>query len=84
MLIKVNAAAALRSEIIEIAQIFRARVVDVSEDSLTVEVAGDPGKMVAIIQNAEQVWHPRNCPDRQDCLDTGIKGKYGIPQIFRI
>lgn len=50
MLIKVNAAAALRSEIIEIVQIFRAKVVDVSEDSVTIEVAGDPGKMVAIVQ----------------------------------
>lgn len=50
MLIKVNAAASLRSEIVEIVQIFRAKVVDVSEDSLIIEVAGDPGKMVAIVQ----------------------------------
>ncbi len=50
MLIKVNAAASLRSEIVEIVQIFRAKVVDVSEESLTIEVAGDPGKMVAIVQ----------------------------------
>jgi acetolactate synthase I/III small subunit len=50
MLVKVNAIAAMRSEIIEIVQIFRAKVVDVSEDSLIVEVAGDPGKMVAIVQ----------------------------------
>jgi acetolactate synthase I/III small subunit len=50
MLVKVNATASMRSEIIEIVQIFRAKVVDVSEDSLTVEVSGDPGKMVAIIQ----------------------------------
>jgi acetolactate synthase I/III small subunit len=50
MLIKVNATAQLRSEIIEIVQIFRAKVVDVSEESLTIEVSGDPGKMVAIVQ----------------------------------
>lgn len=50
MLLKVNAAASLRSEIVEIVQIFRAKVVDVSEESLTIEVAGDPGKMVAIVQ----------------------------------
>jgi acetolactate synthase I/III small subunit len=50
MLIKVNAAPNSRSEIIEIAQIFRARVVDVSDDSLTLEVVGDPGKMVAIVK----------------------------------
>ncbi|MFM7220513.1 MAG: acetolactate synthase small subunit [Nodosilinea sp.] len=50
MLLKVNATSLNRSEVIELAQIFRARVVDVSEDSLTLEVVGDPGKMVAIVQ----------------------------------
>jgi acetolactate synthase-1/3 small subunit len=50
MLIKVSATSSNRSEVIEIAQIFRARVVDVAEDSLTLEVVGDPGKMVAIVQ----------------------------------
>jgi acetolactate synthase I/III small subunit len=50
MLMKVNAASSNRSEIIELAQIFRARVVDVDENSLTLEVVGDPGKMVAIVQ----------------------------------
>ena len=50
MLIKVNATSSNRSEVIEIAQIFRARVVDVAEDSLTLEVVGDPGKIVALVQ----------------------------------
>ena len=50
MLLKVNATSSTRSEIVELAQIFRARVVDVAEDSLTLEVVGDPGKMVAILQ----------------------------------
>ena len=36
------------------AGIFRARVVDVAEDSLTLEVVGDPGKMVAIVQVLEK------------------------------
>ncbi|GAB4366519.1 MAG: acetolactate synthase small subunit [Elainellaceae cyanobacterium] len=50
MLVKVNATSTTRSEIVEVSQIFRARVVDVGEDSLTIEVVGDPGKMVAIVQ----------------------------------
>jgi acetolactate synthase-1/3 small subunit len=50
MLLKVNATSSNRSQVMELAQIFRARVVDVSEDSLTLEVVGDPGKMVAIVQ----------------------------------
>jgi acetolactate synthase-1/3 small subunit len=31
-------------------QVFRARIVDISEETVTVEAVGDPGKMVAIIQ----------------------------------
>ncbi len=50
MLVKVNATSSHRAEVIELAQIFRARVVDVAEDSLTLEVVGDPGKIVAIVQ----------------------------------
>lgn len=50
MLIKVNATASNRAEVIQVAQIFRARVVDLSEEALTLEVVGDPGKIVAIIQ----------------------------------
>lgn len=50
MLLKVNATSSNRAEVVEISQIFRARVVDMAEDSLTLEVVGDPGKMVAIVQ----------------------------------
>lgn len=49
MLVKVSANLSNRSEVVQIAQIFRARVVDMSEETLTIEVVGDPGKMVAII-----------------------------------
>ena len=50
MLIKVNANAANRAEVMQITQIFRARIVDLAEDALTIEVVGDPGKSVAIVQ----------------------------------
>jgi acetolactate synthase-1/3 small subunit len=50
MLIKVSTNASNRAEVIQITQIFRARVVDMSEETLTLEVVGDPGKLVAIIQ----------------------------------
>lgn len=50
MLLKVSANSNTRAEVVGLAQIFRARVVDVSEDSLTLEVVGDPGKLVAIVQ----------------------------------
>ena len=50
MLIKVKADSNNRAEVIELAQVFRARIVDISDETLTIEAVGDPGKMVAIIQ----------------------------------
>jgi acetolactate synthase I/III small subunit len=48
MLIKVNSSSITRSEIIEIADIFRSKIVDISENSITIEVSGDPGKIITI------------------------------------
>lgn len=39
-----------RAEIIEIADLFRSRIIDVAEDSLIVEVTGDTEKINAVIQ----------------------------------
>lgn len=50
LLVKVNAEAARRMEVLQIADIFRARVVDVSESSMVLEVTGDPGKVEAILR----------------------------------
>jgi len=44
-LIKVEATSATRSEIIQIVDIFRANIVDVAPDSVTVEVTGDEDKI---------------------------------------
>lgn len=44
-LVKVKATATTRSEIIEIVDIFRANIVDVAADSVTVEVTGDEQKI---------------------------------------
>lgn len=50
MLLKVKATPNTRAQLLEIATIFRAKVVDLAEHSLTFEVTGDPGKIVAIEQ----------------------------------
>ena len=50
MLLKVQTTKLTRAEILEICTIFRAKIVDLAERSLTIEVTGDPGKMVAIEQ----------------------------------
>jgi acetolactate synthase-1/3 small subunit len=50
MLIKVAAPPDTRSAILDLVQVFRANVVDVGDQALTIEIVGDPGKMVAIEQ----------------------------------
>ncbi len=49
IMVKVKTTAKTRSEILEIAQIFRARVVDVSAASLVLEVTGTAEKIKAIL-----------------------------------
>jgi acetolactate synthase small subunit len=46
--VQVNASSATRSEIVQIAEIFQARVVDVDKRTLTIEMAASPGKLVAL------------------------------------
>jgi acetolactate synthase-1/3 small subunit len=50
VLLKIKTMKENRSAILEIASIFRAKVVDVAFEYLILEVTGDPGKMVAIEQ----------------------------------
>ena len=49
-LIKVKATSANRSEIIEIVDIFRANIVDVAADSVTIEVTGDEDKIDSLFK----------------------------------
>ena len=48
MLLKVSASTENRGNILDLVQVFRAKVVDVSDSALTLEVVGDPGKLVAL------------------------------------
>ena len=52
-LIKVRADATTRGQIIEAVNLFRAKVVDVSAESLIVEATGTPGKLTALLQLLE-------------------------------
>ncbi|XP_017977357.1 PREDICTED: acetolactate synthase small subunit 1, chloroplastic isoform X3 [Theobroma cacao] len=51
MLIKLHADADTRAEVMWLVDIFRAKIVDTSEQFLTIEVTGDPGKMAAVQRN---------------------------------
>ena len=48
MLLKVCAPELKRGAIFDLVQVFRAKVVDVADEALTLEVVGDPGKLVAL------------------------------------
>ena len=52
-LIKVRADATTRGQIIEAVNLFRAKVVDVSAESLVVEATGTPGKLTALLNLLE-------------------------------
>lgn len=48
MLVKVKADPSVRAEIIQIVEIFRARIVDIGKNTLIIETTGDAGKVDAI------------------------------------
>jgi acetolactate synthase I/III small subunit len=49
-LVKVASTGATRGELIEIADVFRSKIVDVDVDSLTIEATGSPDKLEAMIR----------------------------------
>jgi acetolactate synthase I/III small subunit len=50
VLVRVKATAAKRAEVLRIADIFRAKVVDVTHDTITVEVSGGESKIEALLE----------------------------------
>nr|YP_009314084.1 Acetohydroxyacid synthetase small subunit [Izziella formosana]SCW22338.1 Acetohydroxyacid synthetase small subunit [Izziella formosana] len=54
MLMKIHASKQYRSDILDIVNIFRARIVDISKTFMILEVTGDPGKIVALEQLLSQ------------------------------
>ena len=50
MLVKVASSPKIRYEMINIIEIFRSKIVDISDFSMTIEVTGDPGKISTILQ----------------------------------
>lgn len=53
VLVKVRVDNQTRSEVIEAVNLFRARVVDVAQDSLVIETTGDTGKVQALLNILE-------------------------------
>ena len=74
MLIKVRAVGKEREEMKRLADIFRGRIIDVTEKSYTIELTGDAGKLDAFIQAV----------DRSAILETVRTGTSGIGRGERI
>ena len=53
VLVKVRADLPSRSHVLEIAQLFRAKVVDVSTDAVTIEATGNADKLAALLRVLE-------------------------------
>jgi acetolactate synthase-1/3 small subunit len=74
MLIKVRAVGKEREEMKRMADIFRGRIIDVTEKSYTLELTGDAGKLDAFIEGI----------DRTAILETVRTGASGIGRGERI
>ena len=74
MLIKVRAGAKEREDVKRVADIFRGRVIDVSDNTYTIELTGDGAKLDAFIQAL----------DRSAILETVRTGASGIGRGNRI
>ena len=53
LLVKVRADASTRSHVLEVVQLFRAHVVDVVPEAVTIEATGSPGKLGALLAALE-------------------------------
>ncbi len=73
MLIKVRADASERAEIMQIASVFRANLVDISDQTLMVEITGKSDKVDAIGLHARKIRDSRTGALRRDCAGTRRK-----------
>jgi acetolactate synthase-1/3 small subunit len=53
LLVKVRADPAVRSQVLEIVELFRAKAIDVTPESLTIEATGTAEKIAALLKNLE-------------------------------
>jgi acetolactate synthase-1/3 small subunit len=74
MLVKVRAAGKDREEMKRMAEIFRGRIIDVTDKSYTIELTGDTGKLDAFL----------NALERGTILETVRTGASGIGRGDRV
>ncbi len=73
MLVKVNANNSNRPQVVDAANIFRARVVDVAPDSVVIEATGTPSKLLAFLEVLEPFGIRELVRSGQVALNRGPK-----------
>jgi acetolactate synthase-1/3 small subunit len=76
-LLKVKTTSANRSEVIQIVDIFRANIVDVSSDSLMVEVTGDEDKLNSLLKLLASFGVKEVCRTGRIAMTRGIINETG-------
>ena len=66
-MIKVAATHEARSHVLELASVFRARVVDVAPESLTIEITGAEDKIDGLLEVLRPIWRSRDGPYGNCC-----------------
>jgi acetolactate synthase-1/3 small subunit len=83
MLVKVSADKATRSELIQICDIFRAKIVDVGVDSVIIEMTGDEEKIEALLRMLRPFGIKETCRTGIVAMARGSKG-ISIEQLERV
>lgn len=73
MLVKIRVTPEKRGEVRELAELFRARVIDVSATSLMIEATGTPDKLDALEQNLRDYGIQELCRTGRIALERGTK-----------
>jgi acetolactate synthase-1/3 small subunit len=74
MLVKVSADKSTRSELIQICEIFRAKIVDVGVDSIVIEMTGDEEKIDALLRMLRPFGIKEVCRTGIVAMARGSKG----------
>ena len=80
-LIKVRAPYESRSEIMQMVDIFRAKIIDVSRDAVTVELTGDDGKITAMLDLLTEFGVVEIARSGKVALSRGAKPAAKIPPL---
>ena len=75
MLVKISAKDTGRQSVLSITEIFHGKVVDVTHDSMVIEVTGHQEKLQSFFGHAGRLRDPGTCENRTDRTDKRLQGR---------